>query len=304
MIQTLRARLRRHPAVLAWTLLVALSLIWGSSFILIKKAVRTYDPAALGTLRIMAAGLFLLPVTSGIFGRRYRPHGVTRRQWWLLATLGLTGSLLPAVLFSVAGRYVDSALSGALNALTPLFTLVFGALAFRHSISGRGVVGLLIGLAGTLMLVLNGAGGGISFNAYALCAVAATVCYGVNTNLVKHYFHDLHPLHITSLSLLLMLPATTAYFFGTGGAAVAAQPGGALPTLYVVLLGVLGTALALVLFNKLVQISTAVFASAVTYLIPVVALAWGAWDGETLTSMQLLGTGAVIGGVLLVNRRR
>ena len=279
-------------------LLIVLALIWGSSFILIKRGLTAFSPLEVGALRIASASVFLVPVALPAL-RRLSP-----RHLKLLAFIGLFGSLGPAFLFAFAQTQLSSSVTGILNAVTPLNVLLLGAAFFGRAIAQREVAGLAAGLAGTVILMLAGSSGDLSgINYYSLLIIAATVCYGFNTNIIKNYLGDLSPTVITSVSLLLAGPPALIYLFGVSNFTEKVASGGiGWPLAAILLLGVVGTALALIVFNQLVQIRTAVFASSVTYLVPVVAIGWGVLDGEALSYWHLLGMGAILGGVYAANR--
>ncbi|EGN76019.1 EamA-like transporter family [Idiomarina sp. A28L] len=287
-----------HYAPSTWAKLFLLALIWGSSFWLIKMGLLTFTPTEVAAVRLAAAAAFLAPFAI------VRMHRVKRHQWPVILSVGLTGSLLPAFLFALAQTQIDSGVTGALNALTPLFTLIIGAIIFRQWVTGRTIFGLLIGFTGTLMLVLLNATGQLSLNGYALFIVFATICYGANLNLIKTYLPDQSPLTITGVSLLMVLPVALVYLIGPGEVSsklTSTTAWGSLAA--IVVLGVVGTALALILFNHLVQIATTVFASSVTYLIPIVAMTLGALSGERIGVYQLGGMGLILIGVWLANRK-
>ncbi len=291
-------KVRRNSAALAWGLLLLLGLIWGSSFILIKQGLTAFSAAEVGALRIASASVFLVPVALPAL------HSLSRRHLTLLAFIGLFGSLGPAFLFAFAQTQLSSSVTGILNAVTPLNVLLLGAAFFGRSITRPELVGLGAGLVGTVILMLAGSSGSLGgINYYALLIIAATICYGFNTNIIKNYLGDLKPTVITAVSLLLAGPAAVFYLLSVPGFAEKAVSGAARwPLLAMVLLGVVGTALALIMFNKLVQIRTAVFASSVTYLVPMVAIGWGVLDGESLSVWHLVGMGAILGGVYVANR--
>nr|WKN39722.1 EamA family transporter [Tunicatimonas sp. TK19036] len=289
----------RRSAVAAWGALGLLALIWGSSFILIKQGLTAFSGSEVGALRIVSAGAFLLPVAIAAFSK------LSRRQWGVLLVIGFLGSLIPAFLFAWAQTQLSSSATGIINAVTPLNVLVVGALFFGQSIARKQFLGLGIGLIGTVLLILAGSSGtpNDGFNAYALLVVGATVCYGFSSNIIKHYTHDLKPLTITAVSLALMLPIAGGYLFGYSSFLPSLEQQEAWwPFLAIVTLGVVGTALALIIFNKLIQIRTPVFATSVTYLVPMVAILWGFLDGETLTYLHFLGMSAILGGVYVANR--
>ena len=291
-------QVRRSPAAQAWGLLFLLGLVWGSSFILIKRGLTAFSPTEVGALRIASASLFLVPVALPAL------RTLSRRHLKLLAFIGLFGSLGPAFLFAFAQTQLSSSVTGILNAVTPLNVLLLGAAFFGRRITQPEIVGLGVGLIGTVILVLAGSSGNLSgINFYSLLIVAAAICYGFNTNIIKNYLGDLKPTVITAVSLLLAGLPAIFYLFGASDF-VAKVTSGTVgwPLAVIILLGVVGTALALIAFNKLVQIRTAVFASSVTYLVPLVAIVWGVLDGESLSVWHLVGMVAILGGVYVANR--
>ncbi|MGM7448947.1 DMT family transporter [Idiomarina sp. ST20R2A10] len=286
------------PPLSAWLLLGLLALIWGSSFLLIKKGLLAFGPMEVGALRISSAGLVLAPFIAR------RLNKITRKHWLKLASVGLVGSLIPAFMFAIAQTQLESGVTGVLNALTPIATLVIGALFFHQKARIAQVIGVAIGLFGTLLLVTASANGSWDFNLYALLVLAATVCYGLNLNLIKHKISDLSPLTITGISLLMAaVPATIYLFAGTEFITQVQQPGAMLSLLSVLALGIAGTAGALVIFNHVVQLTNTVFTSSVTYLIPIVALILGILDGEEFWLQQGVGMLAILVGVWFANRR-
>ena len=286
------------PPLSTWLLLGLLALIWGSSFLLIKKGLLAFGPMEVGALRISSAGLVLAPFIAR------RLNKITRKHWLKLASVGLVGSLIPAFMFAIAQTQLASGVTGVLNALTPIATLVIGALFFHQKARIAQVIGVAIGLFGTLLLVTASANGSWDFNLYALLVLAATVCYGLNLNLIKHKISDLSPLTITGISLLMAaVPATIYLFAGTEFITQVQQPGAMLSLLSVLALGIAGTAGALVIFNHVVQLTNTVFTSSVTYLIPIVALILGILDGEDFWLQQGFGMLAILVGVWFANRR-
>jgi drug/metabolite transporter (DMT)-like permease len=291
----------KQKSLTAWILMGVLSLIWGSSFILIKRGLDVFDAGEVGAIRIIAASVFLLPFA--IQGLK----NVERRHWVLLFSVGLFGSFLPAFLFAKAQTQIASSVAGILNALTPLFTMIIGAIFYSQKFNAKTILGLIIGFGGTVMLILAGSGGDIkSLNFYAFYVILATVFYGANLNLIKYKIPDLRARTITSISLALVGPFAITYLLTfTNFTTKVVQVDGALFSLgAIVLLGVMGTAIALILFNQLVKITTPIFTSSVTYLIPIVAVIWGLLDGEELFTGHYLGMIAIIFGVYLANRKK
>ncbi|MES2516777.1 MAG: DMT family transporter [Bacteroidota bacterium] len=283
--------------VLTWGLLALLAVIWGSSFILVKKSLSVFDASQVGSLRIASAFLFFLP----IFLINIKKIPFQKAHLFLL--VGCLGNLFPAYLFSLAGSKLDSGVSGALNSTTPLFTLIVGGLFFGNKITSKHTIGIMLGFVGALLLILAGAKG-LQFNSYALYVILATVLYGINLNVTKKYLTglDLSPFLITSFIFMTIGPVALAVLFSGDFIVKVQQPEAIQPLLYTILLGVMGSALAMVLFNRLIQMTNAVLASSVTYLIPIVAILWGILDGEAIQIQHFLGMGIILVGVYLVNK--
>jgi drug/metabolite transporter (DMT)-like permease len=282
---------------LAWSLLALLAVIWGSSFILVKKSLVIFDASQVGSLRIGAAFLFFLPFVLTNLKK------IPFQKAHIFLLVGCLGNLFPAYLFSLAGSKLDSGVSGALNSTTPLFTLIVGGLFFGNKITSKQTIGIVLGFIGALLLILAGAKG-LNFNVYALYVVAATVFYGLNLNITKKYLTglDLTPFQITSFIFTTIGPIALIVLFSGDFLQKVQSPEAIAPLLYGVLLGVMGSAIAMVLFNRLIQMTSAVLASSVTYLIPIVAIIWGIIDGETIQIQHFLGMGIILVGVYLVNK--
>ena len=287
-----------HP-FLAWFLLIILSLVWGSSFVLIKKGLMSFNPKEVGTLRIFSAGLFLLPLAFS-----HLKSINTRSEWLVIFIVGLCGSLIPALLFAKAQTQLSSSVTGILNALTPLMTLLIGASFFRRPVTKRSGLGLIVGFLGTVVLITGSAGGGLGkINLNMFLVIGATLFYGFNLNLIKTYLSKLPAVGIASISLLMVLPISGYFLFQDGAFLQKFQtaPDAYWSLTYVLILGVVGTAAALILFNQLVQLKDPVFASSVTYLIPIVAIIWGVIDKEVLLPAHYLGIFIIAVGIYIAN---
>jgi drug/metabolite transporter (DMT)-like permease len=281
-------------------LLAALSLIWGTSFILIKQGLRVFAPDEVAALRVSAASLFLLPVAL------LRLKGLTKQDYFKLLASGLMGIFIPAFLFAYAQTHIDSSVAGILNTLSPLWTMIIGAVFFHQRFKGYTIIGIFIGFGGTVVLALSRSGGAISgFNAFALLIVLACAFYGSNLNWVKFKLPHINSFTITCISLLLIGPMAIIYLFGASDFVTKLNhaPGAWKACGYVVLLGCMSTSIATALFNQLIKISTPLFASSVTYIMPIIAVMWGLLDGEALTMSHFIGMGCILGGVYLANRK-
>jgi drug/metabolite transporter (DMT)-like permease len=276
-------------------MLLLLAAIWGTSFILMKKSLELYSSIQVASIRISSAFLFFLPILIA----QWRSFPIKKLPYMAMA--GVLGMMGPAFLFSFAGKYLPSALSGALNALTPLFTLIVGAVFFKNSIKNRQIIGIILGIIGSLFLVLSGKLQNLTINVYAFLVVAATIMYAFNLQITKRYLNDLPALQVTAGLVACIGIPSLALLFSTDFWPKTLVSNNYMPLFYTVILGVVGTALATILFNKLLQKTQPVFASSVTYLIPIFAFMWGIADGEKLGLQHALGMAIVLIGVYLVN---
>jgi len=287
--------------VIAWSILAGLALIWGSSFILIKRGLETFSSAEVGALRISITFLVLSPFAIT------RIRKLKLREWKYLVLVGLIGSGFPAFLFAKAQTGIDSSLAGILNSLTPLFTMIIGLSFFSLKTRWFNIAGVFIGLAGAVGLISISGGRSFEFNfQYAIYIIIATVCYATNVNVVKYKLKEIDALTITVFSFFLIgLPVLLYLLIFTDFIRLISTEQAALTGLgYIIILAVIGTALALFAFNKLVKLASPVFASSVTYLIPIVAISWGAIDGEKMSPMSFLWMGVILLGIFLVNKKK
>lgn len=289
----------KNSSTLALGLLLILALIWGSSFILIKKGLTALSSEEVACLRIFSAFVVLLPFAISNL------KAVEKSQWKYLLSIGLAGSLIPAFLFAIAQTRLESALVGIMNTLTPLFTILIARVIYGHTQARRVYLGVALGFIGSIFLISGGNGSGIvSFNPYSLLIVLATIFYATNLNIIKEHLQGLKALPITSISLFIVGPIAGIYLFSMTNFPDKLHniEEMILPIAYIVILGVVGTSLALIIFNHIVRLTNPLFTSSVTYIIPIVALMWGLWDGERLVIFHYIGMVLVIAGVYLANR--
>jgi drug/metabolite transporter (DMT)-like permease len=280
-----------------WFILILLALIWGSSFILMKKALIDLSPVQVGALRIIFTALTLFTVgLKNIFK-------VTSKQWYYIALTAFLGTFFPAFMFAFAVQKIDSSIVSILNSLTPLNTLIIGAFFFGFSFLRKQFFGVIIGLIGAMILILKGADLNPDQNyAYALLIVFASVGYAFNVNILKKHLNDLSALTIVTGNFLIIFIPALIILWWTDFFDVAFIKGAKTSLFYMVLLSVFGTATAKTLFNKLIQMTSPIFSSSVTYLIPIVAIFWGVLDGERLYFGQFLAGTLILLGVYLTNK--
>lgn len=280
-----------------WLILIILALIWGSSFILMKKALEHLNPIQVGAIRIIFTGLTLFTV-----GLKNMTQ-VTKKQWYYIALTALLGTFFPVFLFSYAVQNIDSSIVSILNSLTPLNTLIVGAAFFGFSFLRKQLLGVLIGLIGATLLILKGAELNQDQNyIYALFIIAASIGYAFNVNILKKHLDGLKALTIVTGNFVIIFIPALLVLWWTGFFDVGYIQEAKSSLLYLILLSVFGTAMAKTLFNKLIQISSPIFSSSVTYLIPVVAIFWGVLDGEKIQISQFLAGTLILVGVYLTNK--
>jgi drug/metabolite transporter (DMT)-like permease len=282
---------------LRWLLFISLSLIWGSSFILMKAGMNGLTSLQVASLRIVAAGLVLLPLAWS---------GLRQLPWKSLPYIflsGTLGSLLPAYLFCIAEEIIDSSLAGMLNSLTPIFVILTGVLFFNTRTNQKKIMGVLIAFGGCLLIFFSKEGmmQGTQL-LYVSMIILATISYGFNVNLVHRYLSGIPSLRIVSVALVLnsvpawvVLVATGYFQKDLSQTHILAATG------YSFLLGVVGTSLANYLFYMLIKRAGTIFSSMVTYGIPFVAISWGIIFGEEMNTLKFLGLAVILGGVYLAN---
>jgi drug/metabolite transporter (DMT)-like permease len=290
-------KIRLENKAWQWATLLFLSLIWGTSFILMKKGLDSYSHTQVAAFRIFFSFVFLLPITI----KKIRV--IRRDNVQSLIIVGLIGFAIPAFLFTKAQTRIDSSLAGMLNSLTPLFTLIVGLLAYRTRTRWMNVVGLFMGLLGATGLMWNGDLNILKgINVFALFIVAATICYGINVNEIKFKLMKLTSLEITSLAFLFTGPIAGIFLLFTDFTGASQTPDYLLNLAYIAILALFSSVIAVLIFNHLIKFTTPLFATSVTYIIPLFAIFWGIIDGESIRLMQLFWIAVILMGVYLVNK--
>ena len=285
--------------VVQWTLLIFLAFIWGSSFILMKKGLISFTWDQVASLRIVISAVFLSPILVRNFKQ------IKSTQWWKICVAGLLGSGIPAYLFPLAQTQISSSLTGMLNSLVPLFTVVIGLLFFNLGFRWMKITGVVLGLIGALGLVFSSGSMNVGEGnlAYAALVVLATVMYATNINFIKTFLTEVGAINITSFGFLFTGPFAAAHLFNTDFIEILTTDESAtLNLFYIALLAIFGTAIAVILFNMLIKKVSAVFSSSVTYIIPVFAIFWGLLDGENIQTLQFVCIGIILTGIYIVNK--
>ena len=287
-----------NPEKEKWVLLVLLSVIWGSSFILIKKSLEHFNPYEVGALRVLIAGIILLPLAMLNIRKFPKKHF----KWLILAAL--TGNFIPMFLFPIAETEVSSSIAGIINSMMPIFVIIVGALLWKFQTTKRQVIGVIISFTGACILAFSGGEGGEFKLIPILLLLLATLFYAISTTTVKSKLSDV-PAKILSafvFSFVLILPSFIALVFAGFFNNLQVNSGFWEGLGFVSLLSIFGTGLAMMLNYKLLSVSTPLFASTVTLLMPVVAIVWGLLDGEKLTLMQGFGGVIILAGLIFLRQ--
>jgi drug/metabolite transporter (DMT)-like permease len=284
---------------LAVLLLIILAIIWGSSFILMKRGLEQFTPPQVAAIRLSVAFICLFPFVIGHI-KKIEPS-----RWKFILVSGMLGNGIPAFLFTAAQTRVSSSAAGVLNSLTPVFTVITGYLLFKSTFSALRITGVFIGLLGAVILIAMHGEGKFSADVYhSSLIVVATLFYGISVNTIRNKLFELKPLHIAGFALSLAgIPAMIYLFTTDFPQRIASGPAAQISFMYVCLLAIFGTAISVVLFNYLIKISGALVSTSVTYLIPIVAVLWGVLDGESLGAGLLIGMLLILSGVYLISKK-
>jgi drug/metabolite transporter (DMT)-like permease len=284
-----------------WLYLLGLSLIWGSSFILIKKSLIGLSPLQVGSLRIVFSSIIIFLIGFN------KIKTIQKDKWKWIAVSAIIGTFLPAFLFAYAETQIDSAVASILNSLVPMNTVLIGLAVFKISTTKRQSIGVIIGFVGTAVLIISGSDLNPDQNyMYSGLVIICSILYATNVNLIKKYLYDVNAVAIAAgqfsvifIPSLIVLLYSDFFKIDLINNKIIHES-----LLYVLLLSFFGTAMAKILFNKLIQISSPVFASSVTYSMLIVSVIWGVLDGELFNSSQAIATVLIIIGVYLSNKKK
>ena len=275
-----------------WLALLILSLIWGTSYILMKKGLESFSPYQVGALRIVITFICLLPVALRHF------HHLNKTNILSIIIIGLFGSVIPAFLFPLAETKISSSLAGMLNSLSPVFTLVFGITIYKRKAIGTQIAGVFLGLLGAAGLLYTGS---FTFNLYGLLVVLATILSGISSNEVSKV-KELNGIKITALSFFVTSPLAIIYLLFSDLSVPVHTENWVRNLSYIGILAIFGSAIALVIYYLLIRDTSPIFASSVTYFIPIVATLWGLADNEQFYSSMLISIIFIFAGVFIINR--
>ncbi len=281
-----------------WLALVILALIWGSSFIFMKRGLESFSDMQVAAFRIFISFIFLLPVALTRLKKLKKEHLKS------LLIVGFIGNGIPSFLFTKAQTQVSSSVAGMLNTTVPLFALITGFIFYKVRAKNKNIIGIFIGLIGAAFLILANPSTNFQTSSYyTLYILAATLCYALSVNEIKQKLSNLDGVSIMAFAFLFIGPFAGLYLINSDYSNTLSTDNYLSNFIYIFLLAVLSSVVATILFNYLIKQTTALFATSVTYLIPVVAIFWGFLDGEQISFYQLLSIGIILTGVNLVNKK-
>ena len=284
---------------LKWILLIGLSVIWGSSFILIKKSLEHFNPYEVGAVRVLISGLVLMPYAVSKIKQFPRKH----LKWLIIAAV--SGNFIPMFLFPIAETQITSSIAGIINSMMPIFVIIVGSLVWKFSTTRKQLLGVLVSFSGACILALGGGGSGELKIIPILLLLLAKLMYAISTTTVKSRLHEV-PATILSafvFSFVLLFPSLVVLVLSGFFRDFEMNQGTLQGLGFVAMLSVFGTGLAMMMNYKLLSISTPLFASTVTLLMPIVAIIWGILDGEKLTAVQTIGAIIILAGLIFLRSK-
>ncbi|MBF25720.1 MAG: hypothetical protein CMP49_04300 [Flavobacteriales bacterium] len=218
--------------------------------------------------------------------------------------VSLIGTVLPAIIFAYAQNYINSASAGMLNSLTPIFTFLLGLIIYKNRWSNKSLIGIIIGLAGSYILLLP-TNTHILQTKYSLLIILATLFYALSINTIKEKLYSLKPLDIAVISSFISFIIPVIFILNNDlSYSLNKINHNFTPFIYIIILGGICTSLAIVLFNYLIQKTSALFGSSTTYLIPVFAILWGTIDNEIINTHEIIGVIIILSGVFIMNYKK
>ncbi|AYN00843.1 DMT family transporter [Chryseobacterium sp. 3008163] len=282
-----------------WILLITLTIIWGSSFILIKKSLDHFTPYQVGALRVLIAGIILMPIAIS----KYKLFPKKHLKWLILAAF--TGNFIPMFLFPIAETEISSSIAGIINSMMPIFVIIVGTLFWKFETTKRQMTGIFISFTGVCLLAFGG-GDDSTFKIFPiLLLLLATLCYAISTTTVKSKLMEVSSTVLSAFvfSFILFLPSLIALISTGFVSTFTFSKENMMGLMFVSLLSVFGTGLAMMMNYRLLKVSTPLFASTVTLLMPIVAIIWGILDGEKLTILQFAGASVIIAGLIFLRAK-
>ena len=289
-----------RPEKEKWVLLVVLSLIWGSSFILIKKSLEHFSPYQVGALRVLISGILLSPIA--ILNRKKFPK--ESLKWLIIAALA--GNFIPMFLFPIAETKVSSSIAGIMNSMMPIFTIIVGAFFWNIKTTFRQIIGILISFSGVVLLMVSGESQAEMPIFYVSLLLLAAFLYAVSVTTVGAKLTHIPAKIMSSFVFfyVLALPSFISLYLSQFFSEFHFTKENFIGLGFVATLSIIGTGLAMILQYRLMSVSNPLFASTVTLLMPIVAVMWGVLDGESFTFLQIIGALIILAGLIFLRKKK
>lgn len=258
-----------------------------------KRGLVAFSAMQVSSLRIIISFLVLSPFLRML----------NKKDLPFLLLTAIFGSGLPTYIYPIAIEKIDSSVVGVINSLTPVFTVIFGLVLFKIKTTWFSILGLIIALIGASLLILKGNNiSNLTINSYALLAILAPLLYGFSSNILKFKLSHIPAKQITAFTFALLFPFALAMLLQTNFIEIIKSEPNVIESLaYISILAIVGTALALVVFNYLIKETSAVYASSVTFLMPAVVLLWGVFDNEDIGFIHIIALNLILFGVYVLN---
>ncbi len=289
-----------RPEKEKWVLLVVLSLIWGSSFILIKKSLEHFSPYQVGALRVLISGILLSPIA--ILNRKKFPK--ESLKWLIIAALA--GNFIPMFLFPIAETKVSSSIAGIMNSMMPIFTIIVGAFFWNTKTTFIQIIGILISFSGVVLLMVSGESQAEMPIFYVSLLLLAAFLYAVSVTTVGAKLTHIPAKIMSSFVFfyVLALPSFISLYLSQFFSEFHFTKENFIGLGFVATLSIIGTGLAMILQYRLMSVSNPLFASTVTLLMPIVAVMWGVLDGESFTFLQIIGALIILAGLIFLRKKK
>ena len=281
--------------IINWIILLILSIIWGSSFILMKKGLEGFNYLEVSSFRLIISFTILSPFLISSL------KNMKSKYIFPILIVSIIGTVVPAILFAFGQTHLNSSTAGMLNSLTPIFTLIVGVYFFQKSWNKESIIGIFIGLMGSYILMAPSSLNTLN-TIYGLLIILATMCYAISINIIKDKLQDLNSLDIAVLTSFISFLIPFIFILNNGFSEIIIKINTNTESFYyLIILGTVCTSFAIILFNYLIKRSSALFASTTTYLIPVFAIIWGLLDNENIKNHEILGVSVILIGVMIMN---
>jgi drug/metabolite transporter (DMT)-like permease len=279
-----------------WILLILVSFIWGSPYILREIALESFSHNQVAAFQVFFSFLLFIPLIIKNIRK------LSKENILPLLLSGITGNIGPAYFFAKAQTQINSSVAGMLNAMLPMVTLLIAILFYKASTNKKVLGGILLGFAGTLVISFSGDSFGSSYFWGVFYVFLAILSIAISINIVSFSLPKLTGTEIASLAFLFVGPMAGIFLVFTDLSTPLASESLSKGVLILGLLAIL-TFAGVILYNQLIKKSSHIFAASIAYLIPIVAIFWGiVISGDQVSIAQIASIIIILVGVHLTSR--